>query len=664
MARTPDSSTTLSCEGQELVCENQVGSLNSTSSTPTQVGNAPPPASGVNTGAAGGTATQPYTPPQLCVGTFMLVGSDDQCAINEANIQASYVAESLSISGAPINVYPLLGVHQQGRGSIIGEGMLIGSPAAPGFPLSGINGGTGWRSLQSGAAVTTSGVYIGVDFGIKLLSKDGHQSEYQPEAQKWTSVGCVMLTQSNNPGFFAQQVRVDTANGDVTFATPTFRGTGNGTVGGIEPGSNVTQGALILQALNATMFSVFAQLPSMVLNLGTAMVGRKFHSTYANFTVNMGSIPFAAGDMFNIAVNYIWCRAGVFNVIQSPSPQPLNLNTKILVKAVRVTPIMFNGSGNWEVDDLDVLDGSPTNINNIQDLFFNENRDRDYNTTPIQLRCAYTPADSLNDLSKYGLNILDQYVFTTSFAVMVQKLGRPIMIGDILEVIPELQYDQNLMPVRKFLEVTDSNWASSGFSPAYLPIVYRFTAQQAMPSQETRDIFGTANTEKYLMADALFNNGIGKQVDTIPLTRTEEISKMAANKVPEVGSDDNRSVAAVHTPQAGPPKNKKGQPAAAANPVAGTVPNAYIEDALPPNGLPFGEGFAFPTSPPPKDGDYFRLSYPPETKIPARLFRFSTIKNRWIFLEQDRRGQYTSAKPSVRNILQSPNRVPIDRKLT
>jgi len=652
---------TLSCEGEELACENQVGSLNSTQSTPAQVGTT---TSGVNTGASGGTALQPYVPPYLCVGTFEITGNTAECAANEALIQASYVAESLNISGAPINIYPLLGVHQQGKGSVLSEGMIIGSASAPGYPLSGINGGPGWRSLQSGAAVTTSGVYVGVDFGIKLLSKDGNPSEYEPEAQKWTSIGSVSFTQSNNPGFFAQQVRVDTANGDVTFATPTFTGVGNGTVTGLCSGSNVTQGVLIIQAVNATMFNVYAQLPSMVLNLGVAVVGRIFNSTYANFTINMGSTPFATGDMFTIVVNYIWCRAGVFNVIQSPSPQILNLNTKILVKAIRITPIMFTGSGNWEVDALDVLDGSPPNINNIQDLFFNENPDRDYNTTPILLKCAYTPADSINDLSKFGLSILDQYVFTCSFATMVTVLGRPIVVGDIVEVIPELQYDQNLLPIRKFLEVTDSSWASSGFSPAYLPTVYRFTAQQALPSQETRDIFGTMNTEKYLMADSIFNNGIGQQVDTTPLTRTEEISKAAANKVPEVGSDDNRSIESVLDPPPLPPRNTKGQPRGEKNPPRHPEPNLYIEDGLPPNGEEYGQGFSLPAIPGPADGAWFRLYYAPETKIAPRLYRFSMLKNRWIYQETDRRLEYTSAKPSVRNILQSPTRVPIDKKMT
>src|ERR1039458_4016092 len=188
--------TTLSCEGEELACENQVGSLNVT--TPPVV----PP--------------QPYVPPaDICVGTWSLTGQNDICANNEAIVQASYVAESLNISGAPINIYPLLGVHQQGNGSVLSSGRVIGSLSSPGFPLTHINiTGQSWRSLQTGTAVSGA-AYVGIDFGIKLFSKDGNPSEYDPQAAKWTDVGCVMLTQSNNPGFFAQQVRVDTATGDV-----------------------------------------------------------------------------------------------------------------------------------------------------------------------------------------------------------------------------------------------------------------------------------------------------------------------------------------------------------------------------------------------------------------------------------------------------------------
>jgi hypothetical protein len=163
-------------------------------------------------------------------------------------------------------------------------------------------------------------------------------------------------------------------------------------------------------------------------------------------------------------------------------------------------------AGSWEVLNFDVVDSAPTDHNNIQDLFYNENRDRDYAKTPLTLKAQYNIADSITDLSKFGINILDQYSFVCSFAVMVSLLGRPLVVGDIIEVVPELQYDQNLKPVRKFLEVTDVGWASVGFSSAWVPTLYRFSAQQAMPSQETRDIFGTMDTQKFLTPDDFFSN--------------------------------------------------------------------------------------------------------------------------------------------------------------
>ena len=645
----------VSGENTTLACENQVGSLNSTSSTPQQNGT-------IN------KALAPYVAPTLPIGTWQITGiNPDTCAVNEQLNQQTYVAESLNITGAPINIYPLLGVHQQGNGSILSSGMVIGSQSAPGYPLTGINGGAGWRSIQTGTLVAGSGCYVGVDFGIKLLTHDGNQSEYEPQAQKWTSIGCVLLTQSNNPGYFAQQVKVDLATSDCTIAPP-LAGTmnaGNGLVTELSVGSNVTYGTVVLQAMTSTTFNCYAQLPSnTVISLGPATIGVPFFSTFINFTINSGTLPFVGGDMFTIPVNYEWSRAGVFNVIQSPAPQQLNLQTPILCKAIRITPTMFTGVNSWEVDAIDVLDSVPSNINNIQDLFFNENRDRDYNTMPIMLKCAYTPADSISDLAKYGLSILDQYVFTVAFATMVKLIGRPVVTGDIIEVIPEMQYDQNLLPIRKFLEVTDTGWSSAGFGPAYNPTVYRFTAQQALPSQETRDIFGTMDTEKYLMGDALFQNGIGQQIDTTPLTRTEEISKAAANAVPETGSDDNRSIEGIVLQQPLPPINAKGQPPAASNPSPGSGPNLYIEDALPPNGAAYGEGFVLPTIPGPADGAYFRLNYVPEMQIPARLYRFSMVKNAWIYQETDRRGQYSSIKPSVRSIMQSSTSVPMSKKQT
>ena len=71
---------------------------------------------------------------------------------------------------------------------------------------------------------------------------------------------------------------------------------------------------------------------------------------------------------------------------------------------------------------------------------------------------------------------------------MIEKLGRPIIIGDIIEVCPEMAYDQNMNLVKKYLEVTDAGWSAEGYTPGWTPLLYRFTAQQLIPGQEHRDI--------------------------------------------------------------------------------------------------------------------------------------------------------------------------------
>jgi hypothetical protein len=636
-----------------LPCENGGGSLNNPNGSASQLG-------------TNNDYLKPYNPNTTtpCQGEWEISTiTPDSCATNEQARQESYVAESLNISGAPINVFKLLGVHEQGHGSLIDDAKIIASTAYPGYPASNINSGSlSWRSIQAGAGVVGA-AYVGADFGIKLMWNG--DSEYDAHRQKWTKVAALTITQANTPNEWARQVRVEIADGKCEALSPVFSGVGNGTLNVQSMGSNVTQGVVTAIAVTSTTFNVYATLPdSSVIGLNTATINVPFSSTFINFTIHSGSIPFAPGDIFTIYVNYVWKRAGIFNLIQSPSAQVMNLQTTVSVKAIRVTPTMFTGTGNWEVFALDVLDSAPTDINNIQDLFFGENRDRDYALEPILLKAQYSPTDSINDLSKFGLSILDQYSFTISFATMVQKLGRPVVVGDILEVIPEMQYDQNLKPVRKFLEVTDTGWAAEGFSSNWRPTVYRFSAQQALPSQETRDIFGTLDTQKYLVADSIISDGISEQLDTTPLTIAEEIKKEAADAVPEVGTDDNRTTMGKIAQIPFPPVNPKGQPPAPPNPDPRHKRGIYIEDGLPPNGEPYGEGFKLPDVLTVSDGDYFRLYYPPETRIAPRLYRYSALKNRWIFVEQDRRGDYSSHKPSVRSILQSDTKRSLEKKLT
>jgi hypothetical protein len=616
-----------------LPCPDGAGSINN----PSSVGQVPD-----NT---------PYVPVAPCVGEWQISGETDACAHNETQLQTNYAAENININGAPLKVYKLLGVHEQGNGSLLSKGDLFASDPAPGYPLSGVNHSGSWRSIQTGSSVTAV-AYVGIDFGINTLGSTT-ASEYKPVKPDLQKVGAVHIQQADLANNFARQLRVDIADGAVSLGTVVYLGINTGSLAATL-GPDAEQGTVTVTFSTTTAFSVSYTRAFGTVALGTGTLPI-FQHPVISFTIS-GSVD--AGDVFRIPITYVWKRAAVFNVTQSGASLVLNLQRELLAKAVRVVPTLYSGSSNWEVLNFDVVDSAPTDHNNIQDLFYNENRDRDYAKTPLTLKAQYNIADSITDLSKFGINILDQYSFVCSFPVMVGLLGRPLVVGDIIEVVPELQYDQNLKPVRKFLEVTDVGWASVGFSTAWVPTLYRFSAQQAMPSQETRDIFGTMDTQKFLTPDDFFSNMSG-QIDTNPLTTTEEIQKTAAKAVPETGSDDGVSIEGVPMRQAPAPVNPKGQPVA-------TEPkfqnNIYIEDGLPPANEMYKEGYELPDVSSATDGDWFRLYYPETTNIAPRLYRYSAVKNRWIFMEQDRRAEYGSARPAIQKILQSTTKQGLGKK--
>ena len=312
-------------------------------------------------------------------------------------------------------------------------------------------------------------------------------------------------------------------------------------------------------------------------------------------------------------------------------------------------PTVFVGgtTDSWVVDKLELFDFQTTRLDNIQDTFWMENRDRDYANTSIQLKAAYTPFDGMSDLSKFGFQIADIYTFTISFAEMVRALGRPIVVGDIIEVPAELQYDHNLKPVRKFLEVNDVAWSAEGYTTGWKPIMYRVTAQHLIPGQEHRDILGTVDTQKYVVDDGSFFEGI-EQIQTAPLTVTEANQAEAEQKVPEKGTNVREQASGMDMARRPGTYDGRGK---------------YVEDGLPPDGQPYETGFKLPDVAGQTDGTFFRLEYPPEMKIAARLYKFSSVKNKWIYVETDRRGDRSAHKPSQRAIMDLADKRSLTDKL-
>ena len=141
----------------------------------------------------------------------------------------------------------------------------------------------------------------------------------------------------------------------------------------------------------------------------------------------------------------------------------------------------------------------------IQDLLFMENRDRKYDPDIFELRGVYNVSDNDFDLTQFGLFLTNDTLFIT-FHIndMVQKLGRRLMPGDVIE-LPHLR-DELLLStdrdaVNKFYVVQDAARGSEGFSQTWYPHIWRVKVAPLTDTQEYADILGTANDPNSLKND-------------------------------------------------------------------------------------------------------------------------------------------------------------------
>jgi hypothetical protein len=617
-------------------CLDAAGSINNPSNPG---GGVVPPITGP------GSPVIPYVSPELCIGEWTL--TDDECNFNEASMQESLATENLNISGAPVNIFKLLGIHEQGKLiDLTGNGQPLGS-GTPANAYDTIAGS--WVSDETGADVLTTPAFIGYDFGIRMTSFG--QPENGPDANFTQHITSFRITQGSIPVNRALQVRVDRSNGGYKIdpLKVQFTGIGNGGFGDFISGPSPKPGTFMMVATSPTIFSVMFTGPGGTFILGLATVGQRFNSPIGSFTIKPGTIPFASGAMFSAEIELEWLRVDVVNLPNAANPLLVRIKQSAASRYWRIVPLSFMGGASgdpWIVEKLELFDFQQTRLDDIQDTLYMENRDRDYAKASIQIKAAYTPFDAVSDLSKFGFQIADIYTFTTTFATMVAALGRPIVVGDVLELPSEMQYDHNLRPVRKFLEVSDVMWSAEGFTTTYRPILYKFQAQQLIPSQEHRDLLGTVDTQKYIIDDGSFFAGI-EQIQIAPLTVTEANEADAQKAVPEKGTNIREQASGT---------NRFNQPGS----FEGTGP--YTESALPPDGAAYKTGFKMPDVAGSHDGDFFRLEYDPKTNIPARLYKFSTPKNMWIWIETDRRNERAAHRPSQLEIFNRTTTMPLTTK--
>ena len=331
----------------------------------------------------------------------------------------------------------------------------------------------------------------------------------------------------------------------------------------------------------------------------------------------------------------------------------VNFRRSVPSRYWRLRPVEFNGNDTdfWSVVALELIDYEETQITNVQDRLFLENKNRDYQTPHITVKGSYDLVDTQTELSRFGIELPTQMLYVTvSFNSVVRALGRPPVIGDVIEMPSETQYSSSMEPVKKYMELTDVGWSTEGYTPGWQPTMLRCIAQPMLASQETQDIFGDLAGQ--VDSSGLFdeddgNHPVYQDYSEIGQTVTEQAVQEDA--APQRGSDFGNEIEEFSEEQAqaatdiGISITKIGLNADA----------TYVEDALPPNGEDFSLGDTFPVSP--TNNDYHRLTYSGLAgDVPDRLYRYSNAKGRWIYLETDRRHEYDGQKKKLQEFITSP----------
>lgn len=351
-----------------------------------------------------------------------------------------------------------------------------------------------------------------------------------------------------------------------------------------------------------------------------------------------------------------WYGVAVLTLPDDDMLNTLNFKQSVPSRYWRLRPLAFAGDAcdSWGVVALEMHDYSVTDVNNIQDPILMENRDRDYSQTAISMKGYYELVTVNTYLAAMGIGseMPVTYQIKLNFSSCVDSLGRPVVVGDIIELPSETQYTSSLRAVKRYLEVTEITWDTSTYTPGWMPLMLLVTAQPALASQETRDIFGDIAAS--VDSSGLFSNNDGNNTSYQDLSAIDQAIKAEANtKVPERGSEGSNTVREFTDEELAATAEKFPH----LKDMNFNRTGLYVEDAIPQNGSPYTEGPELPANP--SNGDYHRLVYAgTASNVPARLFRYSTTKQRWIYLETDRRAQYNTQKGMLNEYLSSTSKTP------
>jgi hypothetical protein len=274
----------------------------------------------------------------------------------------------------------------------------------------------------------------------------------------------------------------------------------------------------------------------------------------------------------------------------------------------------------------------------IQDVLFMENRDRHYDPDVYVIRGIYTLQDIDFNLSQFGLFLQnDNIMVTFHLRGTYDSIGRKIMAGDVIELPhqkDEFALDDRLVALKRFYVISEVTRPASGYSQTWYPHLLRAKCAPLVDTQEFKEILDQdsgaedGSTLRDLLSTYQKNLDVNDQI--IAQARADaERSGYETNQFFVIPRDEKNLVEVEDVANGLIDVSSTALDASAV--LSSPNKNYYVGyltgDGIPPNGVPYSFGIAFPGSAIP--GQFFlRTDY-----LPNRLFRYDG--KHWIKYEDN-----------------------------
>ena len=166
----------------------------------------------------------------------------------------------------------------------------------------------------------------------------------------------------------------------------------------------------------------------------------------------------------------------------------------------------------------------------IQDVLNMEIRDRSYGPDVYVLKGHHMMADQEFELSQFGLFMSTDTVFLTfHLNNMVDKIGRKLMSGDVVEIV-HMRDDLALgsLPISKFYVIQEGVRPAEGYSPTWYPHIWRVKCTPMPDSQEFKQILNAPATD--INGDTIPSNNPNGNVMTLADLISTYNSSIAINE--------------------------------------------------------------------------------------------------------------------------------------